>query len=899
MAEQIITLNVEGAQSLKGMQQALREIVVLLKKQREETEKTREKTKKSVGDMLGALSHLTTIFSGALSAAKSFFGYLAPALQLSAKLGEEFTRSSARIGFTLEAISKDGGPQDAANKKLEDFAFWMSSNTEASALQVKSLQSVAISLNRFSDPKKTNDMVKAAMALQNVIPNRDAATLIGQLSQSLNGVRTQTLNMIPAVKSLTKAELEQGKAVEVINNLLAGGGASSGKGGILSAAVDTVSGRLNNLITITKDRWLTTLGRAIFENQGFAEALKKLGGRVEELAPKVEDLMPIIQKVVVAGASMVLAFANIVQGFNDLIQDMREPLATWADFILTPLKLVMASLTAVGIVLNKTGAVSDEFLEGMYDINRVMETVGSEGVNAFADGLDKVGKGATVVEALVSEAIQTITNYTKVTKKSGIQQQKVNKVIKATISEADLMALAFDVGAEAAADLEEAEKELKKTQIQGQIKYLELLEKTFTLREKEEAQIRRSNQEAQEEAEARAEGRKATVVGAVPGGEFVSKIVSGDAEDRKDAIAGLVAGAVSGISGAVMGLFDTFLQALKDPEFLGGLIDAVSSMISALGDKENIANVVEGLSTLIQNVVEALAEPDFFMNLIDGFIKLLLNIIKVILKNLPQILSNLVKAIVKGIGDFIEGLIDMLAEPDFLSNFIVGIVNLILDIISGIAKMIDRIILAILKNLIPIVIEVFKAIVKAIAQIFLRGMWEVIRIIIRIASFGTIDIGAAPGQEKEATAQDPVDSEKPKYTIGEQITGRERAVDTSRGATTGQAGGAGRGARFHSGGIFRYGHNGAGLGPGERIIAQDGEAMVIPIGPKKFNGMSTNGRGEIRGEGGNTYNITINTMDAESFEEVFRRRGLEVLIDAVEQNITDNRGRLLKKAVNA
>lgn len=935
-----ISMNTTGASSVNNQ---LNQIISLLKQQSQAIERGNAKAQSSFQKTAAVLHDVTAVMGSVLSAARALFGFLSPALKSAAELGNEFVRSQARIGFTLKAV---GAETQGATKQLEDFAFWMSTNTEASVGQIQSLQSVALALNRFTDPKKVNDIVKASVALQNVIPNRDANVLIGQLSQSLTGVRTKTLNMIPAVRNLTKEQLKQGKAIEVVNQLLAGGGAGSGRGGILSAAVDTVSGRLNNLITITKDRWLTTLGRAVFENKALAKGLESLGNSVEALAPSVEELMPVLQDFFVfvsKGAQSILSATDvIVRSFGNMAQGIGEIMSELVGVVLEP----MQELIDVFVDAAEATGLESEFVENLDAVSETIEDLieqPRELGNSFKGAADTVANGADKIRHALKLATDAVESY------DAAQDAANRKAVQAS-----------KMAKQLAEDERKRQEKIARVRRKHALDYQNLVEDLVETQRKmwqETSNIARHNlAETAAEMDKRAQERKKTIIGAIPGGDFVAAMASGDPEQQKDALANLTASAIEGtiqgigkaIDLAIQGLtalkdtFVSFLQGIADAEafeerakeiqqflvdivspenfrqFADAFFNAIADIFKFLQDEDKVAmlaeqftrmvvSVIGGISEnigpilevlvpaaidivvgvfkgivdnlgpilealvpailrIVQALFELLATSDFISTLVDAVIKLVLGIIRVILDNLPQIVSNLVKAVLNGIGDFIEGIIDMLASPGFIAKFVVGIVNLIFDIIEGIARLIDRIVFAILKNLLPIVIEVFKAVVKAIAQIFLRGIWAILRIIIRVASFGTVDIGDAPG------------------------SGADQAVDQ-----------AGEAQSMHYGGILRRrkAHNGAQLQPGEETVVQTDEAIVVPKSPRQFAGMSTMSGGRVQGMGG-APNITINlyTMDGQSTADWLRRVGYAELIDAVLRGMTDAEGRTLAGAIN-
>lgn len=852
MAEQIITLRVED-QGVAQTERLLQDIVDLLKEQQKEQQKlqkqvtdTGKKGKESFTDFRKALDETLNIVKNFGTIFSKVFGEVFTIFKEQTEIAAKFVDNISQMEAALNNIPTEKTAQDFVN-----FTDKLALATGQSQDYLFELSKLSVQLTNSTD--HTEEMTKASIAISKAV-GVDAKLAIRGMTQTLNGQTGALARYLPELSTLTKEQLKAGEAINLINERF---------GPALEARLNTTTGQYERLTNIIGDRYLEVLGLSIADNKAFAEGMRVLGDELAAIAPKVEDLMPIMQNLVVSGLQMVLGLSNAVQTFNALINDMIEPLGILGDAIVKafvmPLELVFDQLKKITNALDQFGLLPESlsgFMAESAQFFEDLDTAASDSLKAFSDGLNVAAKGAEKTEAILNKTIQAIENFEKTTTKSNKNRNKQQK--------------------QNTKELEKEEKAWKKW-VDQQVK---AFEKALIAQERYAAETKREWENHQKDIESilktmaeqtadferkQSEARISTAK-AIGGSGVgtITALVSGDSEQQKEAITSLLGGVVSGIGEAVMGLFDTFLKALEDPAFLEGLIESISNMIQALGDKDNIMAVVEGLTGLIQNVISALAEPDFIMNIIDGFIKLLLNIIQILLENLPQILSNIVRAVLKGIGDFIEGLIEMLAQPDFISKFVVGIVNLIIDVIFGIARLIDRIVFAILKNLLPIVIEVFKAVVKAIAQLFLRGMWEVVRLIIRIASFGTVDIGEAPGSDK---------ANQTMMESGDQ--------------------------KFHNGGIFRYAHNGRGLAPGERVIAQDGEAMVIPIGPKKFNGMSTDGRGNIQRRGSSkTINVTINAIDSQSFEDMLRRKGLSVLIDMIEENVEDNRKRSLKAVLN-
>jgi hypothetical protein len=270
---------------------------------------------------IGALAVGFKALSGVVSGARKAWNTMEQGMMKSLELGNEYVRAQAQIKNSLSELTEN---QAAAQKTMKDFAFNMSLTTEASLGQVQTLQAMAINMAQVGDPKVVNDIVMAGMALAAAIPTMDEASAITAITKSYQGITKGTLRAIPGIADMTKEQLKNGEAVKQIIKLYGSG---------LSAAVDTVSGRFNNLQTVFKDKWLTTIGRGVMEQHRLAKSLEMMTEMLDQLAPSSREAKEFFEGLIDISFKAATAFGQFSEVGINVIGSLAVAVLKFGDWM--------------------------------------------------------------------------------------------------------------------------------------------------------------------------------------------------------------------------------------------------------------------------------------------------------------------------------------------------------------------------------------------------------------------------------------------------------------------------------------------------------------------------------------------------------------------------------------
>lgn len=308
-------------------------------------------------------------------------------------------------------------------------------------------------------------------------------------------------------------------------------------------------------------------------------------------------------------------------------------------------------------------------------------------------------------------------------------------------------------------------------------------------------------------------------------------------DERRAKLAGDQAGAKDdGVIGATI---TGFLERAGG-FFFDKLVEIIKGLFEALKDPENAKRMAAEIVEMIKTVVQSLTTPGTLESLIDAFAE----VVEAVLAALTN--EQVINRFISGVVQIIEVILNALATPGVLGTLVKGFVRLVFAIIGAVEP-----------HLFDIGIEIIKAIGE--------GIWEALK-----------GIGE---RIKEA------------FGLGEEQSkgGRVLAGIATFGISEGV-----RAAKNRHGGGPIVAHTGLGLSSTGRAqvpaILEAGEAVVPNANRGSYQGLSTDGRGNVVGR---SVNINIYTMDAGGVRDWLRREGAGAFNDFIARGGVDQRGRAL------
>ena len=251
MAKNRLTVVVEAevAKALKKLDKVDKNI--------KDVKKTTDTSAKSFGDLKQTFTSVVSKFAmgvGAFLAVKNALSGVTEAYKAQ-ELAEKALDSAAERNPFLDSD---------ASQRIKDFASSLQQVTTYGDETIIQLSSLAVAMGRTEG--ETKDMIQAALDMAEAT-GITAESAIRNLNKTYGGMAGELGELIPELKDLTKEQMENGEAVDLVKEKFAGAAASM---------ADTASGALPQLTNATGD-YAEILGQTVLEGiEPFARSLTKI-----------------------------------------------------------------------------------------------------------------------------------------------------------------------------------------------------------------------------------------------------------------------------------------------------------------------------------------------------------------------------------------------------------------------------------------------------------------------------------------------------------------------------------------------------------------------------------------------------------------------------------------------
>ena len=308
-----------------------------------------------------ALNQFSKNASSSLSAVEQSFGFLKTAAQAAialvavdtifnaiSKVTKAASEQESAINSLNLAMAASGRYSDAASKTFVDFSETIQKTTGIDDGLVISQLAIAESFARSNE--EAQKLVKAAIQLSSVT-GQDLGSSVMSLGKTLEGTEGSLGRMIPAVKSLSEAQLKHGEAIDYVLKKYSG---------IAEGKLNTFDGAVKNL------------------HNSFEDINKSIG----ETIIKNPALISIINKA-----------ADIFEKFKNTIEENKDAMSSW---LTDAIKLAISSLPGFLTVIKYTAVGINVLTDGFLALIGVAETIkiAFSNLGSFLSGAFKVSLNA-------------------------------------------------------------------------------------------------------------------------------------------------------------------------------------------------------------------------------------------------------------------------------------------------------------------------------------------------------------------------------------------------------------------------------------------------------------------------------------------------------------------------
>jgi hypothetical protein len=324
----------------------------------------------------GGVKSFATEIAGALAGLftlNKIKGFLEDGIAAAAET-EKATKS---LGFQMQLT---GEYTDEALKSFSDFADELEKTTNISDDVILQQASLAKAFGLTND--ETKSLLTAASELS-AVTGDSLPSSVDTLIQSYNGQVKALKKVLPDVQSLTKEQLKQGDAIELVKNRLGGSAAN---------ALNTFEGATKSADTAFGN-FGKEIGKVVIGNRELIGTLKLTADKFNEFSESVKRNQTFISKFI----------SGIVEGFFDIGSGALEAFAVVdraiSAFIIIPLTQLGTAVNTAVIKVNELTGAFPELAEKSRKANKELEQTAKLAVdsavnnkNAFHDFSDELQK---------------------------------------------------------------------------------------------------------------------------------------------------------------------------------------------------------------------------------------------------------------------------------------------------------------------------------------------------------------------------------------------------------------------------------------------------------------------------------------------------------------------------
>jgi phage-related protein len=530
----------------------------------------------------------------------------------------------AQLGQQLKLT---GEFSQGAVKGFEAFADEMERTTKFGDDLILNQLAIAKSFGISND--KAKELVKAATELS-AATGKDLEGSVRQLGLTFSGVTGKLDEQIPALKNLTKAQLESGAALKIITDRF---------GGSASAELQTFSGALTQTGNAF-DNLLESLGALIVENPAFIMLIKEAGNALNLVTGFIADNADSIKSFMNQGIALMLeGFAKLAPISKILVSNLQtvfEALTLVAGAVIETLsaiakfEVVQAVVKSFGIGLSVVVGTIVDGLGILYaGLQGVFELIGIKAPEAVVDfaalslTIEEMGK--KLFDANISETLdlgaKSLAEFSvkgTATFKSigdGIDASASKlKSLSKEISNSPISVAPMSGGPGAGGGPSGASSYTQGSQgVQGP---------------PAPAKPAAAKQEKSLGMSIGAAVTQGIAGGADGAGKFLSAAAGGIADAFVPGM-GQIVGPLVDILGqgpdAVKGMVNGFVDAL--PDLLDNIIDAIPVLISAIADRipDLIVAIVNAIPRIVVALIKAFSNPQLYLGIVRGLLEAFLN----------------------------------------------------------------------------------------------------------------------------------------------------------------------------------------------------------------------------------------------------------------------------------
>jgi len=228
---------------------------------------------KSADKSFKASAKSAVIFSKALDAGIALLGQLKTEFVDGVKAALVYEQTNLKLAASLRTMRGEG---ESSIRLLNQQSAVLQELTGVSDDTIREFQAMAV---QFGVSTTEIDKYIRAASIAADVTGADMRTAFTQLIKAQSGVAEETLRMIPAIREMTREQLENGDAVGTLLDLY---------GDQLGATMTGAAGAVTNLGN-SWDDLTEAIGRSITESKLFQDAVNGLKEDVSDLALIVEE----------------------------------------------------------------------------------------------------------------------------------------------------------------------------------------------------------------------------------------------------------------------------------------------------------------------------------------------------------------------------------------------------------------------------------------------------------------------------------------------------------------------------------------------------------------------------------------------------------------------------------
>jgi hypothetical protein len=562
----------------------------------------------------------------------------------------EAEKSLAKLANQLKVT---GEFSEAAVREFDEFAGAVERATNVSAEAVLEQTALAKSFGLTNEESK--NLVRAATQLS-AVTGDSLSTSVDTLLKSYQGQSRQLSLVIGETANLTKEQLRNGDAIDLIN---------AKYGGTAEAALNTFGGALTALERSFGDI-AKEIGTNIIQSQSLITTIKQLENVFSTFNKSISGsaltsiIDATIKSVLLVGEAFAKTFGfidRIVSGVVVVLQRINLAVGFLSGKFLDLQEAVRGPNVETSILKDNLEALKKEARESL----AVAESAFLRGENAANQFGEELAKARAEIGTLGKEAVATSNTINRATNstRAGVRPEEIERAKQSfkSLSNEIFQSVATEtekVNAKRREQIEQLES-IRKLEI---ISLKEFSDTKIRINEAAEKQI---TEITQREADKRALEQKRQGAGGVgasgaAGVDGIDGTIELNADAAEKALvsglstgANVITAALNGRDGAVQ-MASTIGAGVAD-KFLPGFGQAVGPLITALSqDSETIRESTKEFVAAI---------PDLVLGILEG----LYIVIELLVKGIAKAFLDGVKAIARGIGLFFAGV------GKFLSGF--------------------------------------------------------------------------------------------------------------------------------------------------------------------------------------------------------------------------------------